>query len=73
MKRYHEINNKKPVFLCLALHGKPKDPEFIFIIPMKKLNPLSNSLGTEPGLIKRLNEFIEIIKMDSLKKFSMVG
>jgi len=27
-------------------------------IPLKTLNPLSNSLGTEPGLIKRLNEFM---------------
>ena len=37
LKRYQEINKKKPVFLCLGLHGKPKSPEFVFIIPMSKL------------------------------------
>ena len=37
LKRYQEINKKKPVFLCLGLYGKPKDPEEIYIIPMSKL------------------------------------
>jgi hypothetical protein len=37
LKRYHEIDRKKTVFLCLGLHGTPKNPEFVFIIPMKKI------------------------------------
>ncbi len=37
LKRYKEIDNKKPVFLCLGLQGKPNKPESIFIIPMQDL------------------------------------
>ena len=37
LKRYREINKKKPVFLCLGLEGTPKYPEYVFIIPISKL------------------------------------
>ncbi len=37
LQRYHQINNQLPVFLCLGLYGKPKDPEFLFIIPISKI------------------------------------
>lgn len=36
LKRYKEINSKKPVFVCLGLHGKPNKPDFIFLIPISK-------------------------------------
>ena len=37
LKRYHEIDSQTPVFLCLGLYGKPKNPEFIFVIPVSKI------------------------------------
>jgi len=37
LKRYQEINKQTPVFLCLGVGGKAKDPERIHIIPMKRL------------------------------------
>ncbi len=37
LKRYQEINEKTPVFVCLGLGGKPKDPYYVFIIPISKL------------------------------------
>lgn len=37
LKRYREVNKKKPVFLCLGLEGTPKHPKYVFIIPISKL------------------------------------
>ncbi len=37
LKRYHEVNQSKPVFLCLGLGGTAEYPEYLFLIPMSKL------------------------------------
>lgn len=37
IKRYKEVNKKNPVFLFLGLEGSPKNPKYVFLIPISKL------------------------------------
>ncbi|WP_203293569.1 hypothetical protein [Luteirhabdus pelagi] len=37
LKRYKEVNNNKPVIVCIGLEGTPKHPDFIFLMPVSKI------------------------------------